>query len=100
MAPRLAPQAEAALAAIWAYVAEASDSAEIADRLIDSITARFLLLADNPFLGRARDDLRPGLRSFPVGEYVIIYRLADNKDAVILHVVRGSRDIEALFGRG
>ena len=33
------------------------------------------LLASYPNLGRARDeDLRPGLRSFPVGEYVIIYR--------------------------
>src|SRR6185437_10050840 len=99
MAHRLAPQAEAALDAIWSYVAEASGSSESADRLIDSITARFLLLADNPFLGRARDDLRPGLRSFPVGEYVVIYRIANGKDVLILHVVRGSRDIEGMFGR-
>jgi toxin ParE1/3/4 len=95
MAHRLAPQAEAALDAIWSHGAEASGSIESADRLIDSITARFLLLADNPFLGRARDDLR----SFQVGEYVIIYRIADGKDAVILHAVRGSRDIERAFGR-
>ena len=99
MAHRLAPQAEAALDVIWSYVAEASGSSARADHLIDSIVARFLLLADNPFLGRARDDLRPGLRSFPVGEYVIIYRITDGKDVVILHVVRGSRDIEGVFGR-
>jgi toxin ParE1/3/4 len=70
---------------------------EIADRLIDSITERFYLLACRPHIGRHRDeDLRPGLRSFPVGEYVIIYRVED-KDVLILHVIRGSRDIEALL---
>ena len=48
---------------------------------------------------RARDeDLRPGLRSFPVGEYVIIYRIQD-EDVLILRVLRGSRDIAVLFGR-
>ena len=36
---------------------------------------RLYLLAVNPFMGRSRDeDFRPGLRSFPVGEYLIIYR--------------------------
>ena len=41
-------------------------------------------------------DLRPGLRSFPVGGYVIIY-LVEEQDVLILHVFRGSRDIEALL---
>ena len=36
------------------------------------------------------------LRSFPVGEYVIIYRI-DGEDALILHAMRGSRDIEGLL---
>lgn len=50
-----------------------------------------------PTSGAPRDeDLRPGL-SFPVGEYVIIYRIED-EDVLILRVVRGSRNIEALFG--
>jgi len=49
-------------------------------------------------MGRRRDhDLRPGLRSFPVGEYVIIYRV-EGPDVLILHVMRGSRDIEGLLG--
>jgi toxin ParE1/3/4 len=54
--------------------------------------------ASHPNIGRARDqDLRPGLRSFPVGEYVIIYR-KDGEDVLILRVLRGSRNVEALFG--
>jgi toxin ParE1/3/4 len=73
--------------------------AAIADRLIDSIAERFYLLACHPHIGRPRDeDLRPGLRSFPVSEYVIIYRL-EGEDVLILHVLRGSRDIEALLRR-
>ena len=98
MAHRVAPEAEAELDNIWYYVAKKSGSIEIADRLIDSITDRFFLLASHPNIGRARDaDLRPGLRSFSVGEYVIIYRIG-GKDVLILRVVRGSRNIEALFG--
>jgi toxin ParE1/3/4 len=97
MAHRIAPQAEAELDNIWYYVAKESGSVEIADRLIDSVTERFYLLASHPHIGRHRgEDLRPGLRSFPVGEYVIIYRV-EEKDVLILHVFRGSRDIEALL---
>lgn len=98
MAHRVAPQAEADLDGLWYYVAKESGSIEIADRLIDSITERFPLLSRNPRLGRRRDEeLRPGLRSFPVGEYIILYRI-EAEDVLILHVVRGSRDMEALLG--
>jgi toxin ParE1/3/4 len=97
MAHRVAPQAEAELDNIWYYVAKKGGSIEIADRPIDSITERFYLLARHPHIGRRRDeDLRPGLRSFPVGEYVISDRV-EEKDVLILHVFRGSRDIEALL---
>ena len=97
MAHRLAPQADAELDEIWYYIARESHSIDIADRVIDSITDRFFLLSTFPHVGRRRDeDLRPGLRSFTVGEYVIIYRVED-EDVLILHVIRGSRDIEALL---
>ncbi len=99
MAHRLAPEAEADLESIWLYVARESGSAEVADRLLDSITARFLLLARNSHMGRRRDDdLRPGLRSFAVGSYVIFYRV-DGPDVLILRVLWGGRDLPALFGR-
>ena len=65
--------------------------------MVDSITARFELLTRQPSIGRRRDeDLRPGIRTFPVGDYVIAYRV-DGADVLILRVLRGSRDIEALF---
>jgi toxin ParE1/3/4 len=97
MAHLLAPQAAADLGDIWYYVARESGSLELADHLIDSITERFLLLAGHPYLGRRRDDdLGIGLRSFAVGEYVIVYLVAD-KDVLILRVVHGRRDLEELF---
>jgi toxin ParE1/3/4 len=98
MADIRSPQSDSDLDEIWYYVVTKSGSIEIADRLIDSITDRFLLLARHPSIGRARDeDLRPGLRSFPVGEYLIIYRIQD-EDVLILRVLRGSQNITALFG--
>ena len=98
MAHRLSTETEAELNDVWYYIASESGSMEIADRFIDSLTDRFYLIAKNPYIGRRRDaDLRPGLRSFPVGEYVILYRI-DNEDVLILHLVRGSRDLRALLG--
>lgn len=97
MAHRVASTAEADLDEIWYYVAVQSGSTEIADRLIDSITDRFLLISRYPEIGRRRDhDLRPGLRSFAAGEYVILYRI-EAEDVLILHVMRGSRNIESLL---
>lgn len=98
MAHRVAPQAAADLDGIWYYVAKESGSIDIANQLVDSITDRFLLLASHAYLGRSRDeDFGIGSRSFPVGEYVIVYCVED-KDVLILRVAHGRRDIEALFG--
>lgn len=69
MAHRVAQRAEADLDDIWPYVAKESGSIEIANRLIDTITDRFLTLARLPFMGRSRaEDFGPGYRSLTVGE--------------------------------
>jgi plasmid stabilization system protein ParE len=36
------------------------------------------------------------LRTFSVGEYVIVYRI-EREEVLILHVMRGSRDIAGLI---
>jgi toxin ParE1/3/4 len=98
MAHRLAPSVERDLDEIWYYVAKESASFDIANRLIDTITDRFFLLAGFPYLGRSREEeFGRGCRSFAVGEYVIVYTV-EGEDVLILHVVHGRRDIEALFG--
>ena len=92
MAHRVAPRAAADLDEIWYYIAMESGSVDVANRLIDSITGRFVLLSGHPYLGRG-----PGSRSFPLGEYVIVYCVED-ENVLILRVAHGRRDLEALFG--
>jgi len=98
MAHRVAPRAQADLDDIWLYVAHESCSIEIANRLIETIANRFFTLARFPYLGRSRDeDFGAGYRSLAAGEYVIVYYV-EGEDTLILRVVHGRRDLEALFG--
>ncbi|MBC8166152.1 MAG: type II toxin-antitoxin system RelE/ParE family toxin [Bryobacteraceae bacterium] len=99
MTHRLTTAAETQLDEIWLYIARETGNLSIADRTVDSITERFCLLARYPHLGRRRDhDLRSGLRSFPVGEFIVIYR-TEGEEVLILSVLRGSRNIAALLDR-
>jgi plasmid stabilization system protein ParE len=56
MRHRLAPDAESDLDSIWFYVATASGNADVADRVVESLTYRFLLLESQPLMGRQRDE--------------------------------------------
>ena len=56
MAHRVAREAEADLDDIWYFIATQSSRPDVADRFIDSLTERFLLLAENPHTGRRRDE--------------------------------------------
>ena len=96
MAHRLAPRAAADLDEIWYYLARESGSIEIADRTIDSITHRLLILADFPYLGRAREEFGKGYRSIAVGEYVIVY-CVEGDDVLALRIAHGRRDLDRLF---
>jgi toxin ParE1/3/4 len=97
MAHRLAPQAVEDLDGIWFYIATESANIDAANRLIDSLTRRFVLLAQHPYMGRARDaDFGAGSRSFAVGEYVVIYRVHE-ANVLILRVVHGHRDLANWF---
>jgi len=93
---RLASRARRELLKIWQHIAEDNEGA--ADRFIDLLTHHFQLLRNNPRAGRRRDELRRGYRSFPVGEYLILYRIME-PGVCIMHVVHARRDLEALFRR-
>ena len=62
----------------------------IADGQIDRLTDRFYLLAEWPMMGRPRDDLRRGLRSHPVGDYLIFYRVR-RREVIIQRVLHARR---------
>jgi toxin ParE1/3/4 len=96
MPHRVAPRARADLDEIWHYIATESGSEQAADRTVDSILDRLLLLSRWPRLGRSRNDLRRGLRSYGIGNYVIFYRIS-RAGVVILRVLHARRDIRRLF---
>jgi toxin ParE1/3/4 len=62
------PRATSDLIEIWDYIAD--DSEARADAFVEAIDQKFKALAARPNMGRARDELDEGLRSFPVGRYV------------------------------
>jgi toxin ParE1/3/4 len=79
---------------VWTYIA--CDSETHADAFIDKLDDALRLLAKQPGIGRRRDDLVPGIQSFPVASYVIFYRA--NSDGIeVVRVLHASRNIEALF---
>ncbi|MBK1646153.1 hypothetical protein CKO25_16170 [Thiocapsa imhoffii] len=94
--PRLLkrPEAESDLDDIWWYIAQ--DSPHNADRFLDRIEERCLALADFPNTGAPRDELRPGLRSHPEGNYLIFYFPLDD-GIELVRVLCGSRDLERLL---
>jgi len=90
------PLADSDLDDIWYYIASETGSIQIADRVIDSIVQRFLLLAKYPRIGRVRDELRAGLRSLSIGDYVVFYRIS-GENVVVLRVLHGKRDTERIL---
>ena len=80
---------------IHSYIAK--DKPEAARRFVERLRTKARQLAETPGMGRSRgEDLRPGLFSFPVGQYVLFYR--EKADGIVLvRVIHGSRDLPALF---
>jgi len=88
------PRVLSDLAEIWDYIAD--DSEARADAFVATIDAKFQTLAKQPGIGRMRDELATGLRSLPIGRYVIFYlSLADGIE--IIRVLHGARDIDTIF---
>lgn len=89
-----APEAEADIWAIARRIAEENLGA--AERFIELIDEKAELIATAPAMGRQRDELSRGLRSLPVGAYVIFYRKT-KKGIQVARILHGARDIPSLF---
>lgn len=90
---RRSPEARADLKSIWRYVARKA-SERTADRLLDHITAAAAILADHPHSGTPRPELQPGIRSRPVGNYVLFYRPVPG-GVELVRVLHGRQDVTA-----
>jgi toxin ParE1/3/4 len=76
----------------------ARHSLEAALRLADRLDEKLKLLAWMPNIGPARPELGPGVRSLPLGNYLILYRPAKG-GIELARFVHGSRHLRRLFRR-
>jgi toxin ParE1/3/4 len=93
MTPKIvrSPQSRRDLIEIWNYIA--GDSERAADKILDRIEDGLRMLNDNPNAGRSRPELAPELRSFPIKNYILFYRL--NKTGVeLIRVLSARLDIQ------
>jgi toxin ParE1/3/4 len=88
------PRALTDLAEIWDYIAD--DSEVQADAFIDLVDRKLALLADQPNIGRVRQELGDKIRSFPLGRYAIFY-VAIPHGIEVVRVLHGARDLDAIF---
>jgi plasmid stabilization system protein ParE len=85
------------IADIAAYIAESSSNTELAEGFAGQLLDKCEKLAAlRGTLGRARPELRPGLRSIPFKGYVIFFRYRNDVFEVV-NILEGHRDIDGYF---
>jgi toxin ParE1/3/4 len=90
----IAPEAIQDLKIITDYLAQTN--LETAEKLLNQFEKKCRYLVQFPKIGRSYRYIRPYLRGLPLNGYIIFYRLS--QDTIeIMRVVRGNRDLEALF---
>jgi toxin ParE1/3/4 len=90
----LSLQARADLQEIEDYIS--CDNPDAAARLLLTIDEKCGLLAFHPGIGFDRSELRPDLRSFVAGNYVIFYK-PKNDGIEIVRILHGARDVAKFF---
>lgn len=77
----------------YAYLADRSPAS--ADRLLDEVELVVQLLSAFPEIGRPREELGPGTRSFRLRRFrhIVFYRRTDD-EIVLLRILHGARDIQ------
>lgn len=74
----------------------ALDNEAIANRFVDEILEKFPLLATQPRMGVARDDIVLGIHCLPFRDYLIFYR-PQSYGIEVARVVHGAQKLEDLF---
>src|SRR4051812_48588792 len=80
--------------AIWVSIAERNIKA--ADDLTADFEAALRTIAMFPGAGTSREELGTGLRSYPVGNYLLIFRRA-RRGVELVRIVHGARDLRRIF---
>lgn len=91
---KFSSQALSDLEEIWLHFS--IDGKEKADKVLKQITDKCSKLMVLPKIGKERNDLFIGLRSFPTGKYIIFYQELEI-GVEIVRVLHSSRNIEQIF---
>lgn len=90
------PEAEDYLDQLYNYIAEATDN-RIAARYVDAVIGYCEGLAEFPGRGRARGDIRPGLRTISYKKRTVIAFAIRNDTVLVLGIFHGGRDYETIL---
>jgi len=93
----VAREAEADLDEIWSFIDRREDSPSRADSVVSELAQRFVVIASAPSIGKRQDHIEPGMRSLPVGNYVVYYR-ETGEHVLIMRVVHAARSKRNIFG--
>ena len=86
----LSRRAKEDLLEIWEFIADHDEIA--ADRYIDHLRDRALVLLHFPELGRARNEIHLNLRSLLARNHLLFYKI-EGEEVQILRILHGSMDL-------
>ena len=66
------------------------------EKFLEEFSKKCRYLTEFPLMGRSYREIRPYLRGLPMKNYIIFYRLSE-QGLEIMRVVKGERDLDALF---
>jgi len=92
---RLRERAKIDLGAIWRYTDKHWGETQ-ADRYYHELLTCFEELVKNPLIGKERNDVIPGTRSFPQGQHVVFY-ITEPFGVEIIGIPHQSEDVEKHF---
>ena len=92
------PSFEADAIEIWSHVADEDPSA--ADRLIERIYLRCLILQEHPGAGQRRPEVADDCRQLVVSPVLVLYRHHGNQVALVRAIYRGRNVTPDMFSGG
>ena len=91
---KISQQADIDLEDLWIYLTQNDSLA--ADLFLAKIIDKFPMLAQFPEMGKSRNELSKGIRSFPVKPYIVFYKHRENCIEIV-RILHQSRNIEDQF---
>lgn len=89
-------QAEQDLLAIWEYIAIKDNRPATADEVLRGLDETMSFLADHPLVGQSIHRLRPGLRLYAKGNYIVFYEPLEH-GVLVYRILHGAQNWQELI---